>query len=185
MRRELLQSLTQRRWLIAVTAVTVVAILTIGLTLLLNDHGRRIPPARTRTTIAFTACLLTDAHGVTGTTAAPAWQGILKAQAATNMKAQSLQVTEKGRVAEAVIGVNTLAQRSCNLVIATGELQTAAVWQQATTFRRQHFLVITTTPHRTARNVAVVPSDDAATIITKVATTTKNAVAGHFTPGDQ
>jgi len=83
-----------------------------------------------RTTIAFTACVLTDSHGVDGKDAAASVAGVLNAQTTTNLRAQSLTGRWQRPDADAVIAVNTLAQRSCNLIITAGNPQVTAVWKQ-------------------------------------------------------
>jgi basic membrane lipoprotein Med (substrate-binding protein (PBP1-ABC) superfamily) len=172
----------RRSWVITL-GVAVLATIGVALIWQPGDKSRHIPAARTRTTIAFTACVLTDSHGIAGKDAAPAWRGVLNAQASTNLRAQSLQVAGKGRTADAVIAVNTLTQRSCNLIIAAGDPQVAAVWKQASLYPEQDFLVIDVAGHPVSGNVAVVTTPDATTIASKVATATKNLVAGRFTPG--
>lgn len=175
-------SLHRRRWAIIAIVIST-SIATTGLLWLLRSGGRYIPPARTRTTIEFTACVLTDPHGIISTAAAPAWQGVQAAQAATNLKAQTLQTARADHLTDAVIAVNTLAQRSCNLIIATGPRQTAAVWKQASLLPTQRFLVIGPDPQGTATNVAFITDQNAATIKTKVASVTEAAVKGQFTAG--
>lgn len=128
----------------AAIGTTVAAITVIALVIAHGQAPRTYPPARTRATIDFTACLLTPPTGIeSATSSAAAWQGILQAQATTNLRAQTLAVLGPDTPTNAETAVNTLALRGCNLIIAATPVETAAIDQQAHDFPNQHFAVAT------------------------------------------
>ncbi|THA49426.1 BMP family ABC transporter substrate-binding protein [Streptomyces sp. A1136] len=112
------------------------------------------PPSRARQYTAFSACLLSDEHGVTGSQAAPIWAGMEDASLQTHAKVSSLPVFGPATVGNAVPYVNTLVQRHCDVVVAVGDAQTAAVTQVATQAHKVRFVVVG--GGRPAGNVTVV-----------------------------
>jgi hypothetical protein len=82
---------------------------------------------RARQFLAFTACLLTDSHGLAGHPAAQAWSGMQQASLATRAKAQYLPVMSGSTPAAAGPYLASLLQRHCNVVIAAGPAQVAAL----------------------------------------------------------
>jgi hypothetical protein len=54
--------------------------------------GQTQPPARARVCSAFSACLLTDAHGLAGAPAKEAWAGMERASLATHARVSFLAV---------------------------------------------------------------------------------------------
>lgn len=120
--------------------------------LLAAGGGGAAPRARQYS--ASDACLLTDSHGVTGSQAALVWAGMEDASLATHTKVSSLPVFGPETVANAVPYVNTLVQRHCDVVLAVGDTQTAAVEQVAAMNPKVRFVVVGRA--RVLRNVAVV-----------------------------
>ncbi|MFF3911465.1 BMP family ABC transporter substrate-binding protein [Streptomyces sp. NPDC001848] len=120
--------------------------------LLAAGGGGAAPRARQYS--ASDACLLTDSHGVTGAQAALVWAGMEDASLATRTKVTSLPVFGPATVANAVPYVNSLVQRRCDVVLAVGDTQTAAVEQVAPRNPKVRFVVVG--GGRARRNVAVV-----------------------------
>ncbi|MGW2651791.1 BMP family ABC transporter substrate-binding protein [Streptomyces sp. NPDC001393] len=119
--------------------------------LLATGGGGTAPRARQYS--ASDACLLTDSHGVRGSRAAVVWAGMEDASLATHTKVSSLPVFGPAAVANAVPYVNTLVQRHCDVVLAVGDTQTAAVEQVAPRNPKVRFVVVG--GGRVLRNVAV------------------------------
>jgi basic membrane lipoprotein Med (substrate-binding protein (PBP1-ABC) superfamily) len=138
-------NLTKRRILATAGAITLIAVGTLTyFALHSTPQGRAYPPARTRATINFTACLLTPPAG-TGATpqSQAAYNGLLKAQATTNIRVQTFETLGTDTPANAQTAVNTLALRGCNIVTAATPAETAAVEQQAHIFPSTTFAVVT------------------------------------------
>jgi len=144
---------TKRRTLISagVALLTAIGILAY-LTLRSPTPPRTYPPARTRTTIDFTACLVTSPAGVDATPQSQAvWQGLLDAQKSTNIRIQTFHMPGAETTANAQTAVNTVALRGCNLVAAATPTEAAAVERQAHLYTGTQFAVVTTTPPRSPK----------------------------------
>jgi hypothetical protein len=100
-------------------AVAVVVVLVVALT------SGTAP--RARQYIAFTACLLTDSHGLAGRPAEQAWSGMEKASLATRAQVEYLPVMSGSTPAAAMPYLASLLQRHCKVVIASGPSQVAAL----------------------------------------------------------
>jgi basic membrane lipoprotein Med (substrate-binding protein (PBP1-ABC) superfamily) len=101
------------------------------------------PPApRARQYLAFTACLLTDAHGLAGPQAAPAWAGMQDASLATHAKVEYLPVASGPTMADAAPFLASLAARQCKVVVAAGPAQAAAVAASARRYPAIRFAVV-------------------------------------------
>ena len=151
-----------RKWLVRTgIAGAVVVIATVILILSQGDPTRTYPPARTRTTIDFTACLLTQPAGIdSSSSSAAAWRGILQAQTSTDLRAQFLAVTAPDTASDAAIAVNTLALRKCDLIVSATPVETAAINSRAPEFPNSRFLIITTAvPSATRPNVINVTAE--------------------------
>lgn len=132
---------------------------------------RTYPPARTRTTIDFTACLVASAAGIDATPQSQAvWQGLLDAQKSTNIRIQTFHASGAETMANAQITVNTLALRGCNLVTAATPTEAAAVEQQAHLFTGTQFAVVTATqPTSPApKNLTVEPAGSDSQVTTEI-----------------
>lgn len=154
-------NLTKRRILVAAGAV---ALITAGtLTYFALDSGpqsRTYPPARTRTTVNFTACLLTPPTGTGATSQTQAaYDGLLKAQTTTNIRVQTFQTYGADTSSNAQTAANTLAMRGCNLVTAATPVESAAIEQQAHLFPDTRFAVVTPTKpvDGLSKNVSIEP----------------------------
>src|SRR5574342_1170852 len=122
-----------RRWWLAGGAGA--AALAVGLAWLLWPASAPSPPAsRERQYLEFTACLLTDAQGVTGPLAAPVWAGMQDASLATRAKVQFLAVAGPQTPHNAGLFATSLAQGGCRLVFAAGELPVSGVEDAAPHF---------------------------------------------------
>jgi hypothetical protein len=82
---------------------------------------------RARQYLTFTACLLTDSHGLTGRPAAQAWSGMQQASLATRAKVEYAPVMSGSTPAAATPVLAGLLQGHCNVVIAAGPAQVAAL----------------------------------------------------------
>jgi hypothetical protein len=140
------------RWLLLGVAVVCAGVVVF----LAWPSGRRLPPPRARVYTQFDACLLTDSNGVSGPAAAPVWAGMQAASLQTSGKVSFLAVYGADTAANAVPYVNTLVQRRCDLVIAVGAAEVAAVRNRAQAFPGEHFVVVD--PGPSGGNVTAVPS---------------------------
>lgn len=118
------------------TALLAAGALTAGVVLSLA------PQPRARQYLAFTACLLTDAHGLTGPQAAPAWAGMQAASLATHAKVEYLPVMSGPTAAAAEPVLASLAVRQCKVIVAAGQAQAAAVAATARRYPAIRFAVI-------------------------------------------
>ena len=132
-------SLTRgQRWLAGGVAVLLVA----GLVWAVWPAEERVPQARERQYLDYTACLLTDDKGLTGADAAPVWAGMQEASLSTRAKVQYLSIAGEQTVANASTFVASQAQGGCDLILAAGQLPVAAVEGSAGTFPKNAFLVV-------------------------------------------
>lgn len=147
----------RRFWWVAAALVAVGAGLGVWLSLSGNsDSAQTLPPPRARAYSSFDACLLTDSDGVSGAQAAPVWAGMQAASLKTLRKVSYLSVSGPDTEANAVAFVNTLVQRKCDLVLAVGDAQVAAVEAQAKAYPAAHFVVVGS--GAAAANLTVVPA---------------------------
>jgi hypothetical protein len=90
---------------------------------------------------SFTACLLTDSHGLAAPETALVWRGMENASLATQAKVEYLPVMSGSTAAAAAPYLASLLHRQCNVVVATGPAQVAAVSAQARKFQSVEFVV--------------------------------------------
>lgn len=131
-----------------------------------SDSAHTLPPPRARVYGSFNACLLTDSAGVSGPTAAPVWAGMQAASVKTSRKVSYLAVSGPDTEPNAVAFVNTLVQRKCDLVLAVGDSEVAAVAAQAKAFPAQRFVVVGSAA--AGANLTVVPAGAAQAVQTAV-----------------
>src|SRR6266545_4918684 len=81
----------RRRWLLLALAAAVTVALTVWA---LWPSARPAQQSRARAYLAFTACLLTDEHGIAGERAVPVWAGMQDASLATRVKVQFLPAAD-------------------------------------------------------------------------------------------
>ena len=176
---------TKRRTLaaIGVTALIVAAAGAVAyFTLRPAPQARAYPPARTRTTINFTACLVESTAG-TGTTpqSQSAWQGLLDAQKSTDIRVQTFNAPGAETAANAQIAVNTLALRGCNLVAAATPLEDEVVERQAHLYVNTEFAVVTSAKPQVAKpaNLTIEPAGTDSRITSEITELVLSAVARH------
>jgi basic membrane lipoprotein Med (substrate-binding protein (PBP1-ABC) superfamily) len=121
----------------ALAAVSVLIVL-----LLPSQPSRYQPPIRARQYSAYTACLLTDSQGITSPAAKPVWAAMQAASTATSAQISYLSIQGATSATNADTLLNTLALRSCNLIVSVGELPGQAVRDRATAYPKQHFTVV-------------------------------------------
>lgn len=122
-----------RQWLSGrrrVSALMAAGVLVIGAVLwaTLSSTG---PKPRSRKYLAFKACLLTDAQGVTGKEAAPVWSGMERASLKTRAKVQYLPAFGPATTANTQPYLHTLIQQQCNVIVAVGAGPVAAATAEA------------------------------------------------------
>lgn len=143
-----------RRWLAAVAVVVAAAA---GFT----AWALRPPPAapHARQYLNVSACLLTDPNGISpGTPAAPVWAAMQSASLATHVMVSYLPDTGPADVGPML---NTLIERQCGVIIATGAA-TAEVVKAGKANPHQRFLLVSApgvTPAATPNTVIVPPAD--------------------------
>jgi hypothetical protein len=116
------------RWPWWVTAATLAAATITGVSIWAgSDGGHSQPPARARVYSAFDACLLIGAHGIADPSAAPVWAGMEDASMATRAKVSYLAVSGPATVGNAVPYLGALLVRHCNVIVAEGAAEQAAV----------------------------------------------------------
>jgi basic membrane lipoprotein Med (substrate-binding protein (PBP1-ABC) superfamily) len=126
------------RWMAAGAGVLVLALV---LTAAFWPRGRDLPPTRARVYTDASACLLTDSTGITTSPASAVWAGMQSASVRTRTKVSYLAVSGGDSVDNAVPYVNTLVQRKCDLIIAVGADEVAAVERRAATYPATRFAV--------------------------------------------
>lgn len=107
-----------------------------------QQQSRYEPPVRARQYSAYTACLLTDSDGVSGSAARSVWSAMQSASAATSAQVTYLAIQGPDTESNAETFVNTLALRHCDLVLAAGELPGQAVQHRAAAYPKQSFYVV-------------------------------------------
>jgi basic membrane lipoprotein Med (substrate-binding protein (PBP1-ABC) superfamily) len=129
-----LRSLRGRTLAVAGGTLVVCAALMVAGELFFRDGDTRppVPDTRARHYTEVDACLLTDGNGITaGTTAAQVWQGMQDASGRTHARVSYAQVTGKQTAGHALPLLNSMFQRSCDVVLATGRAEVAATAQAA------------------------------------------------------
>jgi hypothetical protein len=139
-----------RRTLTIGVAAAVVAI-GIGLAIWLwpGHNGRALPPVRARVYTSKRACLLTGTQGLTEPGAPAIWAGMEQASVANRIQVSYLAVSGQSTVSNAEPYVATLAQQGCDVIIATGAAEVAAVTADVSDFEAIRFAVVggTTKPN--------------------------------------
>lgn len=97
---------------------------------------------RARIYSSYSACLLTDAAGIIPAAAKTVWSGMEAASSATSMKVSFLAAVSPGDAADVQSYLNTLLQRRCDVIVAVGAPQTAAVTALAGANPKTHFVVV-------------------------------------------
>lgn len=110
--------------------------------LLWPSSTRDLPPTRARVYQAFDACLLTGARGLADPAAAPVWAGMRDASLSTSAKVSYLAVAGPATVGNALPYAASLLQRHCDVVVAVGPAQVAAIEQDARNYPQQRFVAV-------------------------------------------
>ncbi|MFF1509142.1 BMP family ABC transporter substrate-binding protein [Streptomyces sp. NPDC058326] len=112
----------------ALGAVLILVLGLLGARLFAASEERSTPPdTRARAYEDRDACLLTDERGiVTGSPAAPVWEGMQAASADGRIRVTFVPVMGEQSVANARPFLNGLVQRNCEIVVASGAPQVAA-----------------------------------------------------------
>ncbi len=126
-----------RRWWVAAAAAAVVLVAVVTWALWPSELEPRARPY-----LEYTACLLTDGHGVAGQPAAQVWAGMQDASLATHAKVQYLPVVGEETAANASPYLASLVQRQCRVVVAVGPAQVAAVVADAPKYPGVRFAVV-------------------------------------------
>jgi basic membrane lipoprotein Med (substrate-binding protein (PBP1-ABC) superfamily) len=140
-----LRSLHGRTLALAAGTLVVCAALMVAGALLFRDGDTRppVPDTRARHYTEVDACLLTDGKGITaGTAAAQVWQGMQDASLKTHARVSYAQVTGKQTTGHALPFLNSLLQRSCEVVLATGRAEVAATAQAAPRQGKVDFVLV-------------------------------------------
>lgn len=120
---------------------------------------------RTHTYTEHSACLLTDAHGITSTTAGAAWAGMQQATKTTAERTSTLPVTGAQTLQNAETYLNTLALRGCQVIIGAGALPGQALAARATAYPHIQFIAVAdAAPTQKATNLTAVSDQEASTI---------------------
>lgn len=145
-------------WLLAVAAA---AVLGIAGVVAWSVWPRPAPP-HARQYLSVSACLLTDQSGiVAGSPAAPVWSAMQSASLATHVMVSYLPATGPADVTPML---NTLIQRNCGVIIATGTAS-SEVLAAGKANPHQHFLLVAAPGAAAAPasgNTVVVSQSDAA-----------------------
>jgi basic membrane lipoprotein Med (substrate-binding protein (PBP1-ABC) superfamily) len=158
--------------MITLAAAGLVAGGCVALVLVLSSVSAPVP--RARQYLAFTACLLTDARGLGGPVAAPAWAGMQAASLATHAKVEYLPVMSGPTAADAAPVLASLVARQCKVVVAAGQAQAAAVAASARRYPAVRFAVV---GGRAAGPNVTEVTGTAAVVRSSVAGLVSNAVA--------
>ncbi|HEX9536961.1 MAG TPA: hypothetical protein VGA04_02150 [Streptosporangiaceae bacterium] len=134
------RALSPRRRFLTGGGAAALVLLAAGLLLWPSSSGDTTSGAR-EYLASFTACLLTDSHGLAPTETALVWRGMENASLATQAKVEYMPVMSGSTAAAAAPYLASLLQRHCNVVVATGPAQVAAVRAQARRFPSVQFVV--------------------------------------------
>ncbi|MEU6194556.1 hypothetical protein [Streptomyces sp. NPDC047061] len=172
-----LRSLRGRTIALAAGGVAVVAAVVVTVVLVSSgDDGRPpIPDTRARHYTDVDACLLTGEKGISGGTAAAVWQGMQDASLKTHARVSYAQVLGEQSTGNARPFLNSLLQRSCDVVLAVGRPEVTAAAQTAPTHKSVCFVLVGG-GGTAASNVADVSAGDG--VRADVAGAVERAVAG-------
>lgn len=166
---------TRMRVLIPAGVVAIIA----GVTWMLWPSNEvKAPAPRARQYSDFSACLLTDEAGVGSQQARPVWAGMQRASAQTSAKVSFLEAIGPADADNISSYLNTLLQRRCDVVLAAGAPQVAAVVAEASSAPGTHFIVVgAPSPGANVASLTV-GGDDAVKVA--VARLIDDAVGGRF-----
>ncbi|GAA0581295.1 BMP family ABC transporter substrate-binding protein [Streptomyces crystallinus] len=128
---------------IAVGVAAALVLAAVLVPLLDKDDKPGPPDPRARQYKNVDACLLTGDKGVTeGTEGAPVWAGLQDASQTTHARVNFVPVTGEQTAANATPFVNSLIQRSCDVVVAVGKAPVAAAEAAAKAHPKVRFVVV-------------------------------------------
>lgn len=163
------EGIVRRRWFAAVGGLVVIVVL--GVVLLWpSPSGIEAyrPPVRARVYASTTLCLLTGPQGVVSASAASVWAGVRGAANAANDQSEYLAATVPVETVGSVTPfVNTLVNQHCDLIVATGLVEIAAVDSIAAKETSIRFLVVG--GKSPSANVRVVGDSSASAVAAAVA----------------
>jgi hypothetical protein len=139
------------------------------------SHGDQ-PAVRTSPYTNYTACLLTDSTGITGT-AAPVWAGMQGASRIARERASYLTIQGADTSANADTYINTLALRGCDIILADGALPDQGVTDRATAFPKLRFIAIPEPATAGTTGSAAPSPTKPASNVTTIAETTPAAIS--------
>jgi len=131
------------------------------------------PVAATRRYLAADACLLTGGQGVDGQPQAAVWAGMREASLATRAQAQYLPVQG---TAAALPYLASLVQRRCDVILAVGRRQDAAVTAGAARYPGVRFITIGGRPGPHVTNIALAPAGQLRVAVSTLLTATLRQV---------
>jgi basic membrane lipoprotein Med (substrate-binding protein (PBP1-ABC) superfamily) len=132
-----------RRWVIAAVAVAGAVVVAAVAVEVWPQDGPKLPPTRARAYKDFDACLLTGADGIkAGSAAVPVWKGLQDASQKTGIRVTYLEVTGEQSEGNALPFLNSLVQQQCDVVLAVGAPQVAAVEGVAKKYPKVRFVVV-------------------------------------------
>lgn len=129
-----------RRWT-WLGAVLALAACGIALGVWATSGGGSGPAPRARAYTSFQECLLTDARGISAAPAAQVWAGMEDASLRTHAKVSYLAVTSPATSANALTFLGSLLVRRCDVVVATGSPEQAAVRAEASKYPAVRFVL--------------------------------------------
>lgn len=150
-------------WFLVGGACVAVAGLAVGLTLAFSGGGSSAlpdPAASSRSYTDFQACLLTSNRGLADPASVPLWAGMRQASLATHAKVSYLAVMGPQTSDNALPFLGSLLVRHCQVVLAAGQPERAAIADRARKFPSVRFAVVGGTS--TAPNIAVLSGNAAA-----------------------
>lgn len=126
----------------AAVAGTVAGLLATGTPLPWSPGGQALPPSRARAYHdATAACLLTGKDGLADPAAAREWAGLEEASRATSDRVSYLAATGPATEAGTAPFVGSLLVRGCQVIVAAGTPERAAVLADAPRYPRTRFIV--------------------------------------------
>ena len=132
------------RWPWWAAAAAVLAAGVTGVSLWGTSGGPGPPPSRARVYSAVDACLLTGSQGIADPSVTPVWSGMQDASLATRAKVSYLAVSGPDTAGNALPFLGSLLVRHCNVIVADGAAEQAAVDTDAARFSAVRFVVVGT-----------------------------------------
>lgn len=126
---------------VVAVAGTVAGLMAAGVRLPWSPGGRVLPPARARVYKNLDACLLTGPAGLAAPAAAQEWAGLEDASRATSARVSYLAATGAATQAQASPFLGSLLVRGCQVIVAAGSPERAAVLTDAARYPATRFVV--------------------------------------------